>query len=108
MRATAILGSVLHDAAEVVPPSAVRFDFTVGSDIEAELLAIFTRHPMSEAQVAQALAGAQGASAAEALERLARSGRAQLTTRHGVRFWTTTDQLFDAASVSCAHANTAR
>ena len=97
MRATAILGSILGDAAQVVPPSGVRFDFAEGSDPEAELLAIFTRHPMSEAQVTQALAGDESTIAA--LEALARSGKARLTTRLGVRFWTTAEQRFEPASV---------
>ena len=98
MRATAILGSVLHDGAEVVPPSGVHFDFAQGSNPEEELLAIFARHPMSEAQVAQALAGSESAAAALALDALARSGRARLTTRHGVQFWTTANQHFEPSS----------
>ncbi len=103
MRATAILGSVLHDAAEVVPPSGVHFDFAKGSNPEEELLAIFARHPMSEAQVTQALALPAGAAAAAALDALARSGRARLTTRHGVQFWTTANQHFEPSSAEQTH-----
>ncbi len=98
MRATAILGSVLHGGAAVVPPSGVSFEFALGADPEEELLAVFKRHPMSEAQVAQALAGSESTAVAAALEALARSGRARLTTRHGVRFWTTSEQRFEPAS----------
>lgn len=95
MRATAILGGVLGEAAQVVPPSGVHFDFAGSAAPEEELLAIFARHPMSEAQVAQALTVDEGERGVAALEALARSGRARLTTRHGVRFWTTAEQRFE-------------
>jgi len=97
MRATAILGGVLGKAAQVVPPSGVRFDFSGMAAPEEQLLAIFARHPMSEAQVAQALADDSSACGVAALEALARSGRARLTTRHGVRFWTTAEQRFETS-----------
>ncbi len=98
MRATAIIGDALGEAAQMVPPSGVHFAFSDNIPLEEQFLGIFARHPMSEAQVAVALAGAGNSGAAEALDALARSGRARLTTRHGVRFWTTAEQLFDPAS----------
>lgn len=98
MRATAILGDALGDAAQLVAPSGVRFVFAGDASLEEQLLAIFARHPMSEAQVALALANEQSPGPADALAALARSGRARLTTRHDVRFWTTAAQRFEPAS----------
>lgn len=89
MRATALLGAV----AAVVPPSGVRFDLTGHASLQEAVLAILQRHPMSEAQMADALAG-QPPAAVAALRRSLLAGGARLVERHGVHFWTLDDQRF--------------
>jgi wyosine [tRNA(Phe)-imidazoG37] synthetase (radical SAM superfamily) len=97
MRAEAILGAVAH----VVPPSAGTFDLSGHPSLDEAVLAILQRHPMSEAQLADALAQLPSAGPEEALynaelpARLVAGGHTRLITRHGVRFWTTDEQRFD-------------
>lgn len=89
MRATALLGAV----AAVVPPSGVRFDLTGHGSLEEAVLAILQRHPMSEAQLAEALAG-ESPARVDALRHTLPAGGARLVDSHGVLFWTVDDQRF--------------
>ena len=93
---TAILGAALGETAQVVPPSGTLFDLSGHASLADALLAIITRHPMSEAQLAQTLARCSPADAAAARRVLVESGRARLLTRHGVPFWTAVEQRFAA------------
>jgi wyosine [tRNA(Phe)-imidazoG37] synthetase (radical SAM superfamily) len=102
MRAVALLGR----GAAVVPPSGAGFDLSGHATLEEAVLAILQRHPMSEAQVAAALAESVTGSilehAAATMEQLAANPHVRVVTRHGVRFWTTDAQLFDANGAAAA------
>lgn len=94
MRATALLGKALGEAARVVPPSGTLFDLSGHADAVEALLAIITRHPMSDAQLEQTLAHEPAAETARVRAALAESGRARHIVRHGVGFWAAVEQHF--------------
>lgn len=96
MRATAILGAV----AAVAPPAGAVFDLSGHGSLDEAVVAILQRHPMSEEQLAQALATSDPADAAGLTARLACDGRVRVVTRHDVRFWTSAEQRFEPAWVT--------
>ena len=83
MRAVAILG----DVARVIHPVAGEFDFTGFDDVVEAILAVITRHPMREEELAAALDRWSPEEVGDALARLRDSGRAQVVTRLGQRYW---------------------
>lgn len=92
MCATAILGA----CATVVHPAGNGFDLS-GHDSPLEaLLAILVRHPMSEEQVERALAHSAPHEAEQVFSRLETCGRARRIERHGMRFWTASEQRFSS------------
>lgn len=85
MRATAILGARL----KVVHPQHGRFDRASYRSLAEAIVAVVTRHPMREAELARMLAGnGEDPSALhDELNELARRGVIQPVTRFGDRFW---------------------
>lgn len=87
MRAQAILG----DVARVVHPAHGDFDLSGYGDgaeaLTAAVVAIITRHPMSEEDLLETLERWSPGSVNEALAALESSGRAQVVQRYGRRFW---------------------
>lgn len=94
MRATAILGEALGEAAQVVPPSGTIFDLGGHADAAEAIFAIIGRHPMSETQLKQTLATCAPEETESVWRALEASGRARRIVRHGVPFWVASDQQF--------------
>ena len=83
MRAEAILGDIAH----VVHPENGDFDLGGFDSVVDAVIAVITRHPMSQNQLEQALARWSPDEVSSALAQLARDGRAQVVMRLGTRFW---------------------
>jgi hypothetical protein len=83
MRAVSILG----DVAQIIHPAEGSFDLSGFDDVTDAVVAVITRHPMREEELAATLPRWTGAELRDTLEALARSGRAQLIERYGQRFW---------------------
>jgi wyosine [tRNA(Phe)-imidazoG37] synthetase (radical SAM superfamily) len=90
MRAIAILGEV----AEVVPPVAGKFDLGGGERVVDAIIAIITRHPMSEDQLDLALADFTAEKRAEIIAALQASPQAQVVKRYGQNFWCAAPSFF--------------
>jgi wyosine [tRNA(Phe)-imidazoG37] synthetase (radical SAM superfamily) len=83
MRAIAILG----DSARIVRPATGSFDLRgCGSVVEA-IIAIISRHPMSQDELEQTLARWQPDKVRQALAELEACQQAQVIERYGIRFW---------------------
>lgn len=82
-RASAVLGGV----ARIVPLVEGSFDLAGYDNPVDAVISIITRHPMGEEELVCTLARWTPGQVAEALQELAASGRAQVVTRHGRRFW---------------------
>ena len=93
MRATSILG----DIAEVVHPAEGAFDLSGYESIVDAVVAIITRHPMRQEELAQALARWTPGQVDEAIKALETSGRAQVVERHGSRFWSAVGSHYPGA-----------
>lgn len=83
MRAQAILG----DVARVLHPAQGQFDLGGCDNPTDAIVAIITRHPMSEEDLLEALARWAPGRVRNALDDLAASDRAQVVVRYGARFW---------------------
>jgi wyosine [tRNA(Phe)-imidazoG37] synthetase (radical SAM superfamily) len=83
IRAQAILG----DVARVLHPAFGTFDLRGCDDLAEAIIAIITRHPMSEQDIIASLERWAPGSIRETLDELASGSRAQTLIRYGVRFW---------------------
>jgi wyosine [tRNA(Phe)-imidazoG37] synthetase (radical SAM superfamily) len=83
LRAQAILG----DVARVLSPAQGEFDLRGCEDVGEAILSIITRHPMREDDLYVSLQRWPDEEVRNILENLSESGKAQLVTRYGVRFW---------------------
>jgi len=83
VRATAILGEV----AQVMHLAPGSLNLTGNENLLDAVVAVITRHPMREVDLAWALKGWTSNQVAQALRDLKASGRAQVVTRNGQRFW---------------------
>ena len=92
-RAAAILG----DRAQLVGPASGGFDLSSYAHVADAVLAIISRHPMSEADLRRTLARWAPGQVEEALQELAAGGAAQVVERHGERFWTAAGCRYPAA-----------
>jgi wyosine [tRNA(Phe)-imidazoG37] synthetase (radical SAM superfamily) len=92
MRAVAALGEV----AQVVHPVEGSFDLSGFDDVADAIIAVITRHPMREEELAATLARWSSDELRSALEELARAGRAQLIERYGQRFWSCAEARYVA------------
>ena len=90
MRATTILGEV----ATVVHPLEGKFDLSCGESIVDAIVAIITRHPMSEEQLLRSLADFPEKKRVEIIGALKISGKAQTIERFGQQFWCATPSVF--------------
>jgi len=90
LRAQAILGEV----ALVVHPAEGDFDLSGHKDVVDAVVAVITRHPMSEEELTHALERWSPGKVQEALQTLHLSGRAQVVERYGKRFWSATGTRF--------------
>jgi wyosine [tRNA(Phe)-imidazoG37] synthetase (radical SAM superfamily) len=83
MRARAILG----DVAQVIYPAEGEFDLTGLENVLDVIVAIITRHPMSQAELERTLSRWTPGQVSKALLQLEMSGQAQVVERYGVWFW---------------------
>lgn len=83
MRATAIIGGI----AKVVHPAEGDFDLSGYDNLADAVLAIITRHPMSQDQLERTLARWAPGEVQEVLAGLKASGKAQVVERHRKLFW---------------------
>jgi wyosine [tRNA(Phe)-imidazoG37] synthetase (radical SAM superfamily) len=84
MRATAILGRT----ASLIHPVEGEFDLSGCNHLLDAIVAILTRHPMREEELARSLDRWAPSRVTEALRELALSGQAQVISRFGHQFWT--------------------
>ena len=90
LRAQAILGEV----ALVVHPAEGDFDLSGYKDVVDAVVAVITRHPMSEEELTHAMERWLPGQVQETLQTLHLSGRAQVVERYGKRFWSATGTRF--------------
>lgn len=83
MRSMVILGNI----ARVVHPAKGSFDLSGYDNIVDAIIAIITRHPMSEDDLRGTLERWTPGQVNTALKQLSSSGRAQVLERYGIRFW---------------------
>jgi wyosine [tRNA(Phe)-imidazoG37] synthetase (radical SAM superfamily) len=83
MRATVVLGRT----ASLIQPVEGEFDLSGYEDILDAIVAIITRHPMREEELLRCLHHQAPSRVAEALWELEASGRAQIISSFGRRFW---------------------
>lgn len=97
-RAQRILGDVAH----VVMPATGEFDLSGFTNVVDAIVAVITRHPVSENELLSALDRWQPGHVTEWLAELERSGRAQMIVRDGQRFWSCSAARYvDARSGQC-------
>jgi wyosine [tRNA(Phe)-imidazoG37] synthetase (radical SAM superfamily) len=84
LRAQAVLG----DVSKVLHPAQGEFDLGNCQDLGQAILSVITRHPMREEDLFSSLQRWPDKDVQQIMSDLAESGRAQLVTRYGVRFWT--------------------
>lgn len=96
LRAHAILG----DVARVLHPAEGTCDLTGHGTIIDAILAVITRHPLSETDLRQAIGHAAPGRVDEVMAELAASDQAQMVERVGVRFWTASRSHFPTAAQS--------
>ena len=100
LRATAILGDIAH----VVLPDGGDFDLGGYDDVVDAVIGIITRHPMSQAQLEQALTRWDPAQVDQALTQLSASGQARQIVRLDRVFWTASPSQFPDEEHSFATA----
>ncbi|MBN2502047.1 MAG: radical SAM protein [Anaerolineales bacterium] len=83
LRARAILGS----KAQVLAPIEGWFDLGEYLNVVDAIIAIITRHPMTEAELLQTLDRWTTGEVTTSLQELTASGRAQVVERYGTHFW---------------------
>ncbi|MFN2138693.1 MAG: radical SAM protein [Candidatus Promineifilaceae bacterium] len=96
--------AILSDVARVVHPASGAFDLSGCTSIVDAILAIITRHPMSENELQEALAIYAPDQAKTVLAELRESGRAQVVERYGVRFWSAVNAYYPNSDRSAAAA----
>jgi wyosine [tRNA(Phe)-imidazoG37] synthetase (radical SAM superfamily) len=94
-RAAAVFGG----RAQLVGPAAGGFDLSSYARVGDAVLAIISRHPMSEAELWHTLERWSPGQVDEALQELAAGGAAQVVERHGERFWCAAGCRYPAAAI---------
>jgi wyosine [tRNA(Phe)-imidazoG37] synthetase (radical SAM superfamily) len=89
-RAHAILGEV----AKIVLPAEGSFDLSSDENLLESIIGIITRHPMKESELVEALSKWSSQEIRDTLEKLSVSGRAQLVSREGFRFWSASEAYY--------------
>ncbi len=78
---------ILSANASVLSPREGKFDFGCEENLVDGVVGIINRHPMTETELINALAGWDATAVESTIEALKNSGRVQIVTRQGVRFW---------------------
>ncbi|MGA2325993.1 MAG: radical SAM protein [Bryobacteraceae bacterium] len=82
-RAEAILGT----AARILPPIPQGVDLSESGDLVDAVIGVISRHPMEEEDLVRTLERWKSGDVCNVLGKLGASGRAQVVTRFGRRFW---------------------
>jgi wyosine [tRNA(Phe)-imidazoG37] synthetase (radical SAM superfamily) len=82
-RAAAILGEV----AAILPPIPEGVHLSASGDLVDAIVSVITRHPMEEQELIRTLQQWSPADVSQVLDKLGASGRAQVVSRSGRRFW---------------------
>ena len=94
LRARAILGKI----ACVIHPTVGTFDLSGYNSLADAVIGIITRHPMREDELVKTLKRWSPSELKSVLDDLIDSGRAQVVTRYGVRFWCASNSYFPEIS----------
>jgi len=89
-RAHAVLGKV----AKIILPAKGSFDLSGEKNLVEAIVSIITRHPMKESELVDALSKWSPDAVRDTVNQLAESGKAQLVTRSGVRFWSASEAYY--------------
>ena len=89
-RAHTIFGGV----AKIILPAKGSFDLSSDENLLESIVGIITRHPMKESELIDTLSKWSSDEVRETLNQLVESGRAQLVTRSGVRFWSASEAYY--------------
>jgi len=90
LRARAILGGI----AKVIHPAKGIFDLSGSENLVDAIVGIITRHPMLETDLMETLAHFSTDEVISTLQMLRESGKAQVVTRHGVKFWSASSAYY--------------
>jgi wyosine [tRNA(Phe)-imidazoG37] synthetase (radical SAM superfamily) len=82
---------ILGEKLKILMPASGVFDFSGEEDLADAIISVITRHPIRESQLIETLSAWPGDAVTETLEQLSKSGRAQIVTRDGVRFWSNSE-----------------
>jgi wyosine [tRNA(Phe)-imidazoG37] synthetase (radical SAM superfamily) len=99
VRAQRILGEV----AQIVRPAQGDFDLKGFDNIVDAIVAVITRHPISEEDLARLLVKWQPERVRESLADLKRSGKAQVVTRGDHRYWSCAEARYVDEALSRCH-----
>jgi wyosine [tRNA(Phe)-imidazoG37] synthetase (radical SAM superfamily) len=91
-RAAAILGTV----ARILPPIPEGVDLSGPDDLADAVVAVISRHPMEEQELVRTLERWRPGDVCAVLGNLGTSGRAQVVTRYGRRFWSAAGARYGA------------
>lgn len=101
-RAARILGEVCR----VVRPTEGEFDLSGFDNLVDAIVAVITRHPISEEDLIAALDRWNPGHVRESLADLERSGKAQVVVRDGHRFWSCAEARYVDEKLSRCHRGT--
>jgi len=87
---------ILGDVAKIILPAEGEFELSSDEDLMDAISGIITRHPMRESELLETLEKWSPGKVRETLHILVESGRAQVVTREGVRFWSASDAYYDS------------
>jgi wyosine [tRNA(Phe)-imidazoG37] synthetase (radical SAM superfamily) len=104
VRAQRILGEV----ARIVRPAQGEFDLTGFDNIVDAIVAVVTRHPVSEDDLVRLLTQWEPERVRESLADLERSGRAQVVTRGGHRYWSCAEARYVDETLARCHESKVR
>jgi len=90
LRARAILGKI----AKVIDPVKGLFDLSGSENLVDAIVGIITRHPMQETELIETLTQFSQRDVIETLNELEKSGKAQIVSRYGVRFWSASPSFY--------------
>jgi len=89
-RAQAVLGKV----AKLLMPAMGSFEFGSEDNLVEAIVGIIIRHPIRESELVESLEKWSPKDVKETLNGLKNSGKAQVITRYGARFWSTSEAYY--------------
>jgi hypothetical protein len=93
----------LGQVCRVVRPAEGELDLSGFDNVEDAVVAVITRHPVSEEELIRALDRWNPGHVWESLADLERSGKAQVVVRDGKRFWSCAEARYVDEELSRCH-----